>query len=198
MKILLADDDVITASLIESLLRKEGYDVISVTNGNEAWDIMSKSDAPRIAILDWIMPGIDGLEVCKKIRMKLMSKVFIILLTGRSDKSDVTAGLDAGADDYITKPFDYNELRARVAVGKRFVELQESLERNINQLSEALSHIKTLQGLLPICMYCHKIRKDDKVWEQLEIYITEHSDAHFSHGICPDCLKKFHSDDKMK
>jgi len=191
MKVLLAEDDAITSTMIENLLGKWGYEVVSVTNGDDAWKILSHPGHPRIAVLDWVMPGLDGITLCRKIRMEMECVVYSILLTGKSGKNEITEGLDAGADDYITKPFDYNELRARLSVGRRFVELQESLERHISQLSDALAHIKTLQGMIPICMYCHKIRREDKLWEKLETYISKHSDAQFSHGICPECEKKY-------
>ena len=110
------------------------------------------------------------------------------MLTTKDNKDDIVAGLDAGADDYLAKPFHPAELRARVQVGKRLVETQDELTTQITWLRKALDHIKTLQGILPICMHCKKIRNDSGYWEQVEAYITNHSEALFSHCICPDCL----------
>ena len=98
-------------------------------------------------------------------------------------------GLDAGADDYLAKPFDRNELRARVQVGVRVVELQRHLAEHIKELETALSQVKQLQGILPICSYCKKIRDDQNYWQRVESYISDHSEAEFSHSICPSCYE---------
>src|SRR5262249_57910928 len=98
-------------------------------------------------------------------------------------------GLQSGANDYVTKPFDRAELQARVCVGKSVVELQRSLALRVRELEDALSQVRQLQGLLPICCYCKKIRDDRNYWQQVETYVGDHSAARFSHAICPDCLK---------
>src|SRR5439155_4831059 len=103
--------------------------------------------------------------------------------------ASIVTGLQAGADDYITKPFDRGELQARLQVGRRIVELQKGLADRVRELEAALSRVRQLQGLLPICAWCKKIRDDQNYWHQVETYIGSHSDARFSHGICPDCLK---------
>ena len=115
--------------------------------------------------------------------------MYVILLTARDSRADVVRGLEAGADDYLVKPFDGAELRARVYTGIRIVTLQQQLTAQIATLRETLANVKQLKGLLPICCYCKSIRTDTDYWQQLEGYISEHSDAQFSHGICPGCYE---------
>jgi phosphoserine phosphatase RsbU/P len=191
MKVLIAEDDATSRVILKAILNKWGYEVVETCNGDEAWQALSANGAPRLAILDWMMPGISGEAICHKLRQtKSLTPTYIILLTSKRTKEDVVAGLEAGANDYIRKPFDREELHARVKVGERVVELETSLAERIRELEGALAHIKTLQGIIPICMHCHKIRNDQRSWERLEKYISEHSDAQFSHGICPDCAEK--------
>jgi len=178
--------------MLEATLQKLGYVTVVAGNGAEAWTLLQDEDAPRLAILDWMMPGMDGPEVCRRARAAPRTPPpYIILLTTRDSRADVVAGLDAGADDYMAKPFDREELRARVGVGVRMVELQQSLADRLRDLEDALARVKQLQGLLPICSYCKKIRDDRNYWNQVETYISAHSGAQFSHGICPDCFEKF-------
>ncbi|OGP62098.1 MAG: response regulator receiver protein [Deltaproteobacteria bacterium RBG_13_53_10] len=191
MKILIAEDDITSRMILKAMLTKWDYEVVETCNGDEAWEALQKEDAPRLAILDWVMPGMSGEKICQKLReTRALIPTYIILLTSKREKEDVVEGLEAGANDYIRKPFDRPELRARVRVGERVLELEAALAERIHALQDALSHVKTLQGLLPICMHCHKIRNDQQNWEQLEIYISEHTDAEFSHGLCPECMKK--------
>ena len=114
------------------------------------------------------------------------------MLTAKDGKTDVIAGLDAGANDYLAKPFDAGELRARVEVGRRMVELQAQLAESVSELQTALEHVKTLRGIVPICAHCKKIRDDQGYWSQVEVYVRDHSEAEFSHGICPECIKRFY------
>jgi len=193
MEILIAEDDVTSRLILESIIKKWSFEVISVDNGLAAWEILQRKNVPPIALLDWEMPGIDGLDLCR--RVKLLDRenpLYTILLTGRDSKEDIVTGLQAGADDYITKPFDNNELLARINVAKRLVQTQLQLNKKVTELESALDHVKTLQGIIPICMHCHSIRNDDAAWNKLEIYIEQHSDAQFSHSICPDCIIKYY------
>lgn len=196
MKILIADDSLSNRVVLERLLAKWDYEVISAADGAEAWAVMRGADAPQLAILDWMMPGYDGLELCRMTRAGERGEMpYLILLTSRDSKEDIVMGLEAGANDYIGKPFHHEELRARLKVGQRMVELQAALENRIVALEDAMTHIKRLQGIIPICMHCHKIRSDQESWERIEEYLTEHSEAHFSHGLCPECLEKYYSVD---
>jgi two-component system, cell cycle response regulator len=128
MKALIADDDPIVRRLVEAQLTKWGYDVVVCADGSQAWEILSHEDSPRIVILDWMMPEMDGPSICKEIR-RLGSEVYtyVILLTGKNRKEDIIEGLEAGADDYLTKPFDPSELKVRIRAGARIVQLQQDL-----------------------------------------------------------------------
>lgn len=195
MRILVAEDELIIRTLVGDVLKKSGFDIVKVSNGAEAWSAMQPPDAPPLAILDWMMPELDGLEVVRRIRARPTHRPpYLILLTARDSKVDLVAGLQAGANDYVSKPFDPRELLARVAVGQRMIELQETLAARIEELGQALEEIKTLRGILPICANCKKIRDDQGYWQQVEVYVHEHTDAQFSHGLCPDCIRKLYPD----
>ena len=176
MRILIADDDTTSRLMLSRAIEGWGDDVVAVQDGVAAWDCITGESPPTLAIVDWMMPGLSGVDLCRRIRAKVQSPVYVILLTSRNTTEDLVEGLRAGADDYLRKPFDPDELRARLHVGKRTLAL--------------IANIKHLAGLLPICSYCKRIRSDHNYWEQLESYITEHSGAQFSHGICPACLDK--------
>jgi DNA-binding response OmpR family regulator len=192
MRILVAEDELVSRHLLEVSLRRWGYEVTAVEDGTRAWEVLQGEEAPQVAILDWLMPGMDGIEICRQIRKGPRTRpVYVILLTARSGLEDKIHGLQSGADDYITKPFDREELRARVQVGLRVLELQTALAQRVRELEEALSRVKQLQGLLPICSYCKKIRNDRNYWQQVEGYISEHSGAQFSHAICPECYARY-------
>jgi phosphoserine phosphatase RsbU/P len=188
---LIAEDDAVSRRLLEATLTKWGYEVIATEDGLQALEVLRQPDAPSLAILDWMMPGMDGAEVCLKARETAADKsLYIILLTAKGRKEDVVEGLTAGADDYIVKPFDRSELKARMNAGERILRLQAELSARVKELELALANVKLLQGLLPICCYCKKIRNDQNYWEQVDSYIADHSEAQFTHGICPECRDK--------
>jgi DNA-binding response OmpR family regulator len=190
MRLVIADDDQVTAEILARTLRRWQYEPLVTSDGAAAWEALRQDPSPTLAILDWMMPGMDGPEICRRVRQEApLANMYLILVTAREARGDVIAGLDAGADDYIIKPFDTDELRARVAVGVRVLALQERLAERVEELQTALANVKQLRGLLPICSYCKRIRGDDQYWQQVEGYIAEHSDAQFSHGICPACFK---------
>ena len=189
--ILVADDDPITRRLLESGLTKWNYRFRVVQNGEEAWSILRSSEQSLLAILDWMMPGMEGVEVCRRLReIEDGPYIYVILLTAKKEKEDIAAGLDAGADDYLVKPFSRTELHARIRVGQRLLDLQNSLKEHVSRLEEALSRVKRLHGLLPICAYCKRVRTDQDYWDEVEKYIAEHTEVRFSHGICPECYEK--------
>ncbi|MCA1592013.1 MAG: response regulator transcription factor [Acidobacteria bacterium] len=188
MRILIVEDDPVSRRLLEITLNNWGYDVMVTCDGTQAWEALQQEGAPQLAILDWMMPGLDGPQICQKAReTPVTQSIYLILLTAKGKKSDLVEGLAAGANDFVTKPFDREELRARVRVGARMVELQKSLADHVKELQEALSQVRQLQGILPICSHCKKIRDDQNSWQKLENYIGEHSEAQFSHSVCPDC-----------
>ncbi|NQU09423.1 response regulator transcription factor [bacterium] len=191
MQILIAEDDAVSRKVLQALLNKWHWPATVVVDGAAAWEVLQQPDAPRVAVLDWIMPGLDGLELCRRVRAGPQGKSsYLLLLTGRDRPEDIVHGLEAGADDYVTKPFDHNELHARILTGLRIVRLQEELACRIQELEEMMSRISQLQGLLPICCYCKRIRDDQNYWQQVENYIAKHSGAQFSHGVCPECYEK--------
>jgi sigma-B regulation protein RsbU (phosphoserine phosphatase) len=191
MKVLIAEDNSATRSLLEEMLTGWGLDVVAARDGMEAWKELADNGPPELILLDWIMPKMDGLEVCRRARdLPAIAKSYIILLTARDCIDDIVAGLQSGADDYITKPFEPAELHARLQVGVRIVELHQNLARRVGELQSALARVKQLHGLLPICSYCKKIRDDRNYWQRVESYISTHSDARFSHGVCPDCYDR--------
>lgn len=131
MKILVAEDDPVSRRLLEVTLRKWGYEVVTCADGQAAWEALKAPDAPQLVILDWMMPRLDGLQVCKNVRnpdeRPAEPYVYIILLTAKSQKTDMVTGLEAGADDYLTKPFDAQELRMRLRAGRRILDLLDEL-----------------------------------------------------------------------
>jgi CheY-like chemotaxis protein len=190
MKVLIAEDDRISRLMLQEMLAGWGYEVTAVGDGAEAWEVLQSDARLKLVILDWGLPGADGVEVCRRLRSRPSpTPAYVILLTARDAQADVVAGLGAGANDYVTKPYDYDELRARVRVGRTVVELQSVLADRIGELEAALAQVRQLRGLLPICSYCKKIRDGHDYWEQVEQYVARHTDATFSHGICPACVR---------
>jgi DNA-binding response OmpR family regulator len=189
MRILIAEDDPVSRLLLHRTLEGWNHEVVVTCDGQAAWDILEREDAPKLAILDWMMPHIDGVDLCRCVRaLERREPSYLILLTSKGQSEDVVSGLDSGANDYIRKPFNRLELQSRVRVGERMVALQRDLAQRLQELEQALARVKQLQGLLPICSYCKKIRDDGNYWQRVETYIESHVDVQFSHGICPDCF----------
>ncbi len=154
MRALVADDDTASRILLQKVLTKWGYEVMTASTGEEAWKALTGDNPPDIAVLDWMMPELDGVEVCRRVRaLDLSSPPYLILLTSRSDKQDIATGLEAGAADYVQKPFDHDELRARLLVGRRFAELNRKLldtqqELRRQALTDPLTHIMNRRAIL--------------------------------------------------
>jgi len=157
VKILIAEDDVISRRLLETTLIRWGYEVVVTCDGTAAWEVLQSADAPPLAILDWMMPGTDGIEVCRKVRRAATpTPPYLILLTAKGRREDIVAGLRSGANDYVTKPFNREELRARVQVGMRIVELQHSLADRVKALEEASRGSSSSRAS---CRFAHTARK---------------------------------------
>jgi sigma-B regulation protein RsbU (phosphoserine phosphatase) len=191
LPVLIAEDDPGSRRLLEAALRRWGHDVVVTADGDAAWTALQGPGAPSIAILDWMMPGIDGVEICRRLAAQdSPTPPYVILLTANTQQADVVAGLESGADDYMGKPFDHEELRARLLVATRVVDLRGKLAERVRELEAALARVQQLQGLLPICSYCKNIRNDRNYWQRVEDYVSAHSRAQFSHGVCPDCYER--------
>src|SRR5437660_3981801 len=177
VSVLIIDDDPVARAQLAALAKAAGYAVSVPGHGREAWEGLQFASVPMV-ISDWYMPEMDGVELCRRIRARRDAPyVYFILITSRGGKQQYLAGMEAGADDFIAKPVDPDELKARLTVAERILGLRRELQQ--------------LAGLLPICSYCKRIRDDAEHWSSLEGYIEKRSEAQFSHGICPACYKKY-------
>jgi DNA-binding response OmpR family regulator len=196
VRILIAEDDLHCHSLLTAVLEKYGHEVVPTRDGAAAWAELQRPDAPRLAILDRMMPGLDGLEVCRKVRaLPTDRQPYILMLTALGEKEHVAEGLDAGANDYLGKPFSPLELRARIAAGERSVAVLDRATTRSDELRTALAQVKTIRGIVSICCHCNKIRENANDWTKVEAYVAKHTEAKFSHGMCPDCLDKHYPDE---
>jgi sigma-B regulation protein RsbU (phosphoserine phosphatase) len=191
MRILVADDEAVSRFALEDTLAEWGYEVIGVDDGAAAWDVLQRPDAPELAILDWEMPGFSGPELCRKVREAAsVRSPYLMLLTHRSGISNIVAGLKSGANDYLSKPFQEEELAARLDIAAKMMELQQRLAVRVEELERERAQVKTLRGLLPICGWCKKIRSDENYWQRLEEYLGAHTEASFTHSMCPACFER--------
>lgn len=173
MRILIVEDDSDSRDTLKFLLERAGHDVTSAPNGLEGWRAFEVGDY-RVVLSDWMMPKMDGLELCRRIRAAdRPSYSYIILLTAMQGTASYLRGMAAGADDFVSKPCAPDELKARLIVAEPIIGIQD--------------RVKRLEGILPTCMYCKKIRDEQNTWVAIEAYITKRSQASFSHGICPSC-----------
>ncbi len=213
--VLIVDDNPTNLDLLFDSLSQANFKVLIAKDGQNAIRQATLAQ-PDAILLDIVMPGLDGLETCRRLKDRTETNdIPVIFLTALTDTIDKVGGFKAGAVDYITKPFQQAEVLARLethltirSLQKSLQEKNERLEQEINErkrveeererliveLQEALAQIKTLKGILPICAHCKKIRNDEDYWQQIEVYVRDHSEAKFSHSICPDCMKKFYPD----
>lgn len=177
MNILAVEDDILARKIICRSLRRLGHEVIEAADGEEAWTHLQAGNV-RVVVCDWMMPRLDGLELCRRIRARMGAEyVYFILLTGNSASDDnQRTAAEAGVDDFLTKPLDPQEMWMRLRVAERIL-------RYATQVSQ-------LETFLPICSYCKKIRDDKNYWQQIESYINKRTGTDFSHSVCPDCYQK--------
>jgi response regulator RpfG family c-di-GMP phosphodiesterase len=198
-KILVADDNPDILLMSAALLKTAGYKVSEASTGQECLDA-ARVDHPDIVLLDVVLPDMTGVQVCREIKSdKNLEDIFVILASGTRISSENQAeGLDIGAEGFINRPISDKELIARVRAGERIKRAEDALRGRekeqqtlISKLKEALAEIKTLKGCIPICASCKKIRDDEGYWNQLEAYISKHTDAIFNHGLCPECAELY-------
>lgn len=175
MRVLIAEDDPVSSRVLAATLKRLGHEVDVAGDGREAWEHHLAAPA-SVVITDWVMPHVDGLELSRRIRgLGQGSYTWIIMLTAMRGRASYLDGMEAGADDFVSKPIDENELRARLRVAERVLGLHRA--------------VLQLEGLLPICSYCKRIRDEAERWAQVDEYVSRHTDAQFTHGICPDCYE---------
>ena len=190
-RLLIAEDHDSARTALKSLLEWKGFSVTAVADGEDALKVLTSDDAPPIALLDWEMPGMTGLDICRAVRSKPAGRyLYLIVITAREGEEGIAQAMAAGADDFVRKPFGITEVIARIRNGQRMLKLERSLAARITELEHALETGRQLKRLLPICAYCKSIRDDSDYWQEIEQYIHKHTGTDFSHGICPPCMEK--------
>ena len=175
MKILVVEDDTDSRETLGALLELDGHQVVSAKNGSEGWQTF-ESGPFRVVISDWLMPEMDGLELCRRIRAaERPSYSYVILVSALKGKASYLQGMAAGADDFISKPYDPDELKTRLIVAERIIGVQD--------------RVKRLEGILPTCMYCKKIRDERNEWVGIEAYITQTQSGVIQPRCLPDLLR---------
>jgi len=195
LHIMVVDDDRMSQRMISKRLERLGHGVTTADNGQEALDAMQSGHCD-ILITDWMMPGVSGPDLVRRIReADGPAYTYVIMVSALETEQDAAAGLGAGADDYLRKPWSGMELEARVRTGERIVRLDRQLraknaelQQTIEQLTRAEKTIETLEGFLPVCSICKAVRDDEGDWHPLENYIERETHAQFSHGLCPKCM----------
>jgi phosphoserine phosphatase RsbU/P len=177
MKTLIAEDDPVSAKILQFALESAGHEVRVTGSGVEAWAAFDREPV-RVIVSDWMMPDLDGLDLCKQVRSRPKTDYtyFILLTAIHTGRENLRKAMDAGVDDFLPKPLDREAIMMRLRVAERIIEFS--------------TQIRQLKDLIPICMYCKKIRDDANYWQGVESYISEQTGSNFSHGICPECFDK--------
>jgi CheY-like chemotaxis protein len=177
LKILAVEDDLVARKILVQALHRLGHDVAEASDGTEALRLL-ETQPVRVIVSDWLMPEMDGLELCRRIRSRMNTDyTYFILLTSRTaDHANQREAIEAGVDDFLTKPLDLQELWMRLRVAERILRYA--------------TQVQQLEAFLPICSYCKKVRDDHNYWQQIEAYINQRTGSEFSHSICPDCYAR--------
>lgn len=176
-RILVAEDDPVSSTILRTVLEKFGYETVITRDGNEAWNEFNKEPV-RLIVSDWMMPGMDGLALCEKLRARSQTlyTYFILLTANHTSAENYALATAAGVDDFLTKPLDREAIRMRLSVAERILKYT--------------AEIRQLQEMIPICVYCRKVRDEHDYWELVESYIQKQTGSRFSHGACPECYEK--------
>lgn len=175
MKVLSVEDDPVSQMVLEATIKSLGHEVVLAADGEEAWAALSDPTLHAV-VCDWWIPGIDGLDLCRRVRARGGDYVYFALITNQSASGEnLDAAFAAGVDDFLAKPLDLRELKLRLHVAARILGFT--------------AQVQQLESYLPICAYCKKIRDDKNYWEQIETYVAARTGTRFSHGICPDCYQ---------
>lgn len=176
-RILVAEDDPVSSTILRTVLEKLGHETVAARDGNEAWEAFNREPV-RLIVSDWMMPGMDGLELCKKVRARPQTPYtyFILLTANRTSPENYALATAAGVDDFLTKPLNREAIRMRLTVAERILKYT--------------AEIRQLQELIPICVYCRKVRDENDYWDMVESYIQKETGSQFSHGACPECCEK--------
>jgi len=192
--ILVIDDTPNNLSVINQYLEDNGFEVMIARDGEDGI-IKAARGLPDLILLDIMMPGMDGFNTCIRLKKDAQTKdIPVLFMTALDGVEDKLKGFEAGGVDYIVKPFNEREAIARIKTHLKIRKLQQDLEEKNRQLQQAMTEIKKLEGIIPICSICKKIRDDKGYWSQLEAYFEEHSEAKFSHSLCQECAKKHYPD----
>lgn len=177
MKILAVEDDPVARAVLHQALRRLGHEVIDANDGTEALRVLEKEPV-RVIVSDWMMPEMDGLALCRAVRDRVHADyVYFILLTGRTaDVDNQREAIEAGVDDFLSKPLNSQDIWMRLRVAERILRYA--------------TEVRQLEAFLPICGYCKKVRDDQNYWQQIESYINERTGTDFSHSVCPDCYQR--------
>ncbi len=185
--ILIVDDQPVSLKLLLTFLERRGFIMLVACSGEEALVLIEKT-RPDIILLDIMMPRLDGYETCRRLKDNgATADIPVIFVTALTNLEDKVKGFEVGGVDYVTKPFQHEEVLARISTHLSLARLRKELEGKNQQLQTALDEIRQLAGILPICAKCKKIRDDDGYWQQVEKFIKTHTGAEFTHGYCPDC-----------
>lgn len=176
-RVLAVEDDAVSARILATILKQLGYDVLTASNGEEAWRLF-EAEPTRLIVSDWMMPDTDGLTLCERVRARWNTPYtyFILLTANRTTSENYTLATNAGVDDFLTKPIDRDALQMRLRVADRILKFT--------------AEVRKLKELIPICVYCRKVRDEGDYWERVETYIQKETGSRFSHGACPACAEE--------